>query len=106
MNPTTARAAAPVDLRSLPEYAPTTYVDFSKPEHREAFEKALAQVRKEIPAEIPIVIDGKREKGEGVFESHNPARPDEIVARVQSASKDQAQRAVEGAARAFASWSR
>ena len=106
MNPTTARALAPVDLRSLPEYSPTTYVDFSKPEHREAFEKALAQVRREIPVEIPIVIDGKREKGEKIFESRNPARPDEVVARVQSASRDQAERAVESASRAFQSWSR
>ena len=106
MNPTTARAVAPVDLKSLPEYAPTTYVDFSKPEHREAFEKALAQVRKEMPIEIPIVIDSKHEKGDGTFESNNPARPDEIVARVQAGSRAQAERAVEQAAKAFESWSR
>src|SRR3989442_1204271 len=37
MNPTTTRIA-PVDAQTLPPYAPTRYVDFSRPENRAAFE--------------------------------------------------------------------
>jgi hypothetical protein len=29
----------------LPEYSPTTYIDFTKPEHKASFEKALDSVR-------------------------------------------------------------
>src|ERR1044072_4528073 len=105
MNPATARIA-PVDAKTLPPYAPTTYVDFTKPEHRAAFEKALAQVRSELGREHPIVIGGESLKYDTTFESLNPARPSEVVGRFQSASREQATQAVEVAHRAFASWSR
>src|SRR6266487_3523122 len=93
MNPATARAIAPADLASLPEY-------------RAAFEQALAAVRAELGREYPLVIAGERLKGERTFESRNPARPAEIVGRFQAASREQAARAVEAAHAAFPSWSR
>ena len=48
MTPTAASNTgriAPVSLASLPPYSPTTYVDFAQPEHRAAFEQALARVK-------------------------------------------------------------
>jgi 1-pyrroline-5-carboxylate dehydrogenase len=106
MNPTATRAIAPVDLASLPEYAPTTYVDFTQPEHRAAFEKALAEVRGQLGQTHPLVIAGERLEGEGTFESRNPARPSEIVGRFQSGTRDQAQKAIDVAHQTFATWSR
>src|SRR5690349_8215381 len=96
MNPTTTRLA-PVNAKALPVYEPTRYVDFSQSEHRAAFEKALAQVRSELGREHPLVIGGERQNGDGTFESHNPARPSEVVGRFQSASKEQAVKAIEAA---------
>ncbi len=106
MNPTTTSGLAPVDLESLPAYAPTPQTDFSRSEHGAAFEKALATVRAQLGQEHPLVIGGERLKGERTFESRNPARPAEIVGRFQAASGAQAAQAVEAAHRAFASWSR
>ena len=106
MNPTATRAIAPVDLRALPDYAPTTYLDFSTHEHRLAFEKALVGVRGQFGFTAPLVIGGETLDGEGTFESRNPARPAEVLGRFQSASKAQAAKAVEVAHEAFASWSR
>jgi len=106
MNPATARAIAPVDPQSLPEYRPTAYVDFNQPDNRAAFEQALAEVRTQFGQEYPLVIGGAREKGEKTFESRNPARPSEVLGRFQSASREQAGRAVEVAHGAFATWSR
>src|SRR5438093_1212599 len=106
MNPATARATAPADLASLPEYRPTPATDFARPENRAAFEQALAAVRAELGREYPLVIAGERLKGERTFESRNPARPAEVVGRFQSASQEQARRAVEVAHRAFQEWSR
>jgi 1-pyrroline-5-carboxylate dehydrogenase len=106
MNPTTTRGIAPVDPHALPAYFPTSYVDFSQPEHKAAFEKALAEVRATFGQEFPLVIGGERLKGPKTFESRNPARPSEVLGRFQSATQEQAVQAIEAAHRAFAEWSR
>jgi len=106
MHPATTRGLAPVDAKSLPEYAPTTYADFDTAEQRKAFEAALAAVRAEAGREYPIVIGGERLKGEKLFDSTNPAKPTEVLGRFNAASKAQAARAVETADRTFLTWSR
>jgi 1-pyrroline-5-carboxylate dehydrogenase len=107
MNPTTAtRTLAPVDAAALSEYQPTPLTDFSRAEHRAAFEQALHAVRGQLGQEAPLVIGGERLKGEKTFESRNPAKPSEVVGRFQAASKAQATRAVDVAFEAFQSWSR
>ncbi|HET7252015.1 MAG TPA: L-glutamate gamma-semialdehyde dehydrogenase [Gemmatimonadales bacterium] len=107
MNPTTAtRTIAPVDPKALSEYRPTPLTDFSRADHRAAFEQALAAVRAQLGAEAPLVIGGERLTGDKTFESRNPARPAEVVGRFQAASKAQATRAIEVAFEAFQRWSR
>ena len=106
MNPSAIPAIAPARLDRLPEYAPTEYIDFTRPENRTAFEKALSEVRASFGAEQPIVIGGERLKGEGSFESRNPARPSEVLGRFQSGTREQATQAIEAAHRTFATWSR
>jgi 1-pyrroline-5-carboxylate dehydrogenase len=106
MNPTTTARPAAVTLAQLPAYAPTPHIDFSKPEHRAAFEQALARVRGELGREYPLRIGGERVSGGATFESRNPARPDEVIGRFQSGTREQAGRATEAAHRAFATWSR
>src|SRR5262249_55564069 len=96
----------PVLLEALPEYAPTTYVDFERPENRAAYEKALAAVRATAGTEYPIVIGGERQKGGKTFDSTNPARPSEVLGRFQSATTEQANRAIETASATFRTWSR
>src|SRR5262245_6973834 len=105
MNPTTTKLA-PVDASTLPAYAPTTYLDYSQPANRAAYEQALATVRAAANQEAPLVIGGERLKGSKTFESTNPARPSEVLGRFQSATVDQANQAIETASRTFASWSR
>jgi 1-pyrroline-5-carboxylate dehydrogenase len=97
MNPATARSVAAVDLKSLPEYRPTPAADFTRPENKAAFEKALATVRLALGKDYPLVIAGERTKGEKTFESRNPARPSEVIGRFQAASREQAARAIESA---------
>ncbi len=106
MSSTIAGRIAPVDAGTLPAYSPTTYVDFSQPEARAAYEKALAAARATAGTECPLVIGGQRVKGAKTFESTNPAKPSEVLGRFQSASREQAAQAVEAAAEAFRSWSR
>lgn len=84
MNPATTGALAPADARTLPEYSPTTYVDFSQPQHRAAFEKALDEVRAGFGREYPLVIGGERIQGGKTFASTNPAKPSEVLGTFQS----------------------
>ncbi len=107
MTPATTGRLAPVSLATLPPYAPTTYVDFAQPEHRVAFEAALAEVKSQLGRAYPLVIGGEKIDGEEKpFESTNPARPSEVIGRFASASRAQAERAVEVAHEAFRTWSR
>jgi 1-pyrroline-5-carboxylate dehydrogenase len=105
MNPSTTPGIAPVDLASLPEYVPTALTDFNRPEQREAFQRALAEVRGQFGREAPLVIGGERLKGERTFETRNPAKPSEVLGRFQGASAAQATQAIEAAHRAFGTWS-
>jgi len=105
MASTTTRPA-PLSLAALPEYAPTTYVDFTQPANKAAFEKALAEVKAELGREYSIVIGGELLKGSGTFASHNPARPAEVIGRFQSGTREQANQAIETAQRTFETWSR
>jgi 1-pyrroline-5-carboxylate dehydrogenase len=104
MNP--AQTIAPIALGALPEYAPTALTDFTRPEHKAAFEAALEGVRTQLGREYMLVIGGERLKGDKTFDSINPARPSEVIGRFQAASREQAMRAVETAHVTFASWSR
>ena len=106
MTTTTAGRIAPVSAGTLPEYAPTTYIDFSKPDARAAYEKALAEVRATMGTEYPLLIGGQRLKGAKTFDSTNPAKPSEVLGRFQSATREQAAQAVETAAETFKTWSR
>jgi 1-pyrroline-5-carboxylate dehydrogenase len=106
MPTTIAGRIAPVVASALPAYAPTTYVDFSQPEHRAAYEKALAAVRAQAGQDVPLVIGGQRLKGAKTFESTNPSRPSEVLGRFQSATREQAAQAVETAFETFRTWSR
>lgn len=106
MNPAAAGAIAPVSLETLPPYSPTTYIDFSQPAHRAAFEAALAGVRASFGREYPVVIGGRHESGGATFESTNPSKPSEVLGRFASGTVEQANRAVETAYATFKQWSR
>ncbi len=106
MHPSTSTGLKPVSLASLPEYAPTTYVDFSQPEPRAAYEKAIADIRAGAGFEAPLVIGGQRLKGSGTFASTNPSKPSEVLGRFQLATVEQAQQAVDTAYATFRTWSR
>ena len=96
----------PVSLASLPEYSPTTYLDYTKPDARAAYEKALADIRATAGQEYSLVIGGERLKGSRTFDSTNPAHPSEVLGRFQSGTREQAAQAVEVAYATFRSWSR
>ena len=80
------------------EFRNEPLVDFSRQENRERFARALEHVRAEFKRQSP-----KRSNGQWL-ESVNPANPKEVVGRVRIASIDEAEAALDSAARFFPEW--
>ncbi len=83
-----------------------TVKDFRNPADAAAMKAALADVKGQFGRHYPLVIDGRRIETEKKIRSLNPANPDEVIGLTSAASKDQANEAIEAAARAFESWRR
>jgi 1-pyrroline-5-carboxylate dehydrogenase len=80
--------------------------DFRDPADREAMKAALRAVKGRLGAQYPLVINGERIETEKKIRSLNPADPSQIVGIVSSASRQEANAAIDAAARAFESWKR
>ncbi len=89
---------------SLPDFRNEPFTDFNTPQNAAAMEQALAAVRAQLGQTYPLVIGGERITTEQTIASINPARPDEVVGRVASATVELANRAIETANQTFQSW--
>ena len=69
-------------------------------------EAAIERARSTFGRRYPLVIDGVRVDGTQSIPSLNPSHPTEVVGDVVAATLDDASRALDAAARAFASWSK
>jgi 1-pyrroline-5-carboxylate dehydrogenase len=78
--------------------------DFSKPEVREQYQKALDVVRKTLGTVYPLIIDGKRIFTQKTSESRNPAKDAEVIGLVHQASVAEAELAMNVALRTFETW--
>ena len=90
-------SAAPADLSEPFRNEPP--IDFSRRQNRQRFAKALEEVREQFKKRRVR----KRSSGSWL-ESVNPADPKEVVGQVRAASIDQAETAIETAARFFPEW--
>ena len=93
-------------LEKIAEFRNEPVKTFADAESRAAMEAALAAERAKFGTEYDLVIAGERVKAPKQFGSRNPAKPTEIVGRVQSATAEQARAAVEAADRSFRHWSK
>ena len=90
--------------RTLAPFKNEPIKNFTDPADIAAMQSALADVKKTFGAKYPIVIDGERLETERWIKSFNPAKPQEIVGVVGSASLEQANRAIDVAAQRFEQW--
>ena len=81
------------------EFRNEPLIDFSRQQNRERFKRALEDVRVEFKRQ-------SRNRSNGQWlESINPANPKEIVGRVPVTGADEAEEAIDRAARFFPEWS-
>ena len=71
-----------------------------------SLEAAIAGFRAAGPQTYPVVIGGRSCGTKAMLESRNPAHPEEIIGRVGSADRAQANEAIETAALTFETWKR
>ncbi len=88
----------------LYEFRNETYTDFSKPENRQAQQKALEAIAKKFENEYPLFIDGRDIKSDRVNKSINPSNKDQIVGTFYKAGKSEVDLAMDAALRAFEKW--
>lgn len=75
-------------------------------ELQRSYDEAVEQARARLGSEVPIVIDGKEETGDGVYEEPSPIDNDLVVARVHQATREQVDRAVRSAKAFQLEWER
>jgi 1-pyrroline-5-carboxylate dehydrogenase len=90
----------------LPPFANEPLTDFGAEENRRDFEAALRLVESESGREWPLKIGGVEVATDQWIEPTNPADPGQSVGRVARAGRDEAERALVAAERAFPAWSR
>src|SRR5260370_18879217 len=81
-------------------------MDFSRHENRKRMEEALKNVDAELGREYQMYIGGQKVITPGKKASTNPLHPLQVIGVFQSASVEQANQAVESAAKAFETWKR
>jgi len=79
-------------------------LDFTKKVNLEKQKEAIKFVRSKFGKEYPNIIDGKSSITEKKTNSINPANPQEIIGIFQKAGKQEAEHAIESAAKAFETW--
>ncbi|MFH1490507.1 MAG: bifunctional proline dehydrogenase/L-glutamate gamma-semialdehyde dehydrogenase, partial [Pseudomonadota bacterium] len=78
--------------------------DWTRPEHRKTFARALRDIRKAFPYRVPLFIDGRKATTGREIYSRNPNDPEEIVGMVSSAGREEVEKAVAAAKAAFPAW--
>src|SRR5215469_6196930 len=86
------------------EFRNEPFVDFSRHENAQAMKEALTRVGDMLGHEYELIIGGERLRTAEKIESRNPACPSQIVGIHQKAGAEHAERAVNAALRAFATW--
>ncbi len=95
--------AAPAPA-SRPGFPNEPLADFSRADHRQAMQDALAEVRRQFGQTYPLVINGKSITTTDTIDSVNPSHQREIVGKCGKATKQHAEQALLAARQAFASW--
>src|SRR5271155_3200492 len=80
------------------------FIDFRNAENVHAMQDSLARVGDMLGHEYELIIGGQRVRTEQKIKSLNPAKPAQVVGVHQKAGQEHAERAMQAALNAFASW--
>lgn len=93
--------------RTLDEFKNEEFVDFSKPENKQAMESALERVKGELGREYPVIVNGEKIELDQKFESVNPSNKTQVVGKFSDADSDAenlVNKAIDAATESFKTW--
>jgi RHH-type proline utilization regulon transcriptional repressor/proline dehydrogenase/delta 1-pyrroline-5-carboxylate dehydrogenase len=79
-------------------------LDFAVKADREKMQKALAELKASLPVIVPLMINNKEVRTEKVFDRVNPSESSEVVGKINMASVELAEQAMQAAQAAFKTW--
>lgn len=91
---------------TLPEFRNEPFTDFNNPANREAFERALREVRAQSGKTHPMWVAGKEVIDRPLFESTDPSEPTHVVGLFPTGTPADIAAAIDAAEAAFPAWSR
>jgi 1-pyrroline-5-carboxylate dehydrogenase len=86
------------------EFRNEPFTDFRTSENAHAMKAALVRVGDQLGHEYELIIGGERVRTAGKIESHNPARPSQVVGVHQKAGAEHAELAIAAALKSFVTW--
>lgn len=89
---------------NLHPFSNEPFSDFSDERNAQLMQRALEAVEAQLGREYPLVIDGERVTTGAFVESVNPSDFSQLVGRVHHAGREEADRAIAAAWKAFATW--
>ena len=88
----------------LPIFSNEPFADFTKREEREAFPRAIVEVRKSLGKVYPLFISGRDIRTDRKIVSVNPADPSEVIGAVCAAGIEEVETAIASAKASFPAW--
>ncbi|MCM3676742.1 MULTISPECIES: L-glutamate gamma-semialdehyde dehydrogenase [Peribacillus] len=85
-------------------YKHEPFVDFTNEENKKAYQEALQTVEGYLGQDYPLYIGAEKVTTDEKIVSYNPADKQEVIGRVSKANRDLAEKAMQEAVTAFASW--
>lgn len=78
--------------------------DFAVPQVRKDLMTAMQSLEKQLPVAVPVILNGKSLQTGKLIDRVNPSMTSQLIAKVQCATSEQANQAVEIAAKAWPAW--
>jgi RHH-type proline utilization regulon transcriptional repressor/proline dehydrogenase/delta 1-pyrroline-5-carboxylate dehydrogenase len=88
----------------LDRFANEAMADFTRPDHRAAFPKAIAAVRAQAGKSYPLYINGREVTTKDTCDTVNPNKPSELLGRIAQAGIAETAQAISAAKNAFPAW--
>lgn len=82
----------------------TAPLDFSFSHHRLLFQKAIEEWKLKLPITVPLVINNEKKTSPENFKRENPSYPDQTVALVSQATREDCNQALKQAIENFSLW--
>ena len=81
-----AKMIESVASRAATPFKNAPFIDFTRPENRQAQMEALEKVKRELGQTYPLIIGGEKITNEATFASRNPSQPDQVIGYFSSAT--------------------